>query len=249
MKQVFTPIYKSILKRREIAAFLFCSLYPLLASAVSLFQTGLKSMAHGRKLSFLEYWSINVQTQWQLAIPILLLAYAVTTVFYTEIHSGILFLYKDLEKKMIFKAKILSLIKILGIFTVLTFLASLLSYYTLMLYQSYISGHLFPENWSIVQMSLLTILSRMIIYVIVILLVSALSSHYNNSISVLAGLFFMLLANVAPQLPLGRYLFPTGYAGTGMPFLLSLILMCLISSIYIISTYSLGLKKFEQIEF
>ena len=99
MKQVFTPIYKSIRKRREIAAFLFCSLYPLLASAVSLFQTGLKSMAHGRRLSFLEYWSVNVQTQWQLAIPILLLAYAVTTVFYTEIHSGILFLYKDLEKR------------------------------------------------------------------------------------------------------------------------------------------------------
>ncbi|WP_257615228.1 amino acid transporter [Streptococcus sp. 'caviae'] len=206
-------------------------------------------MTHGRKLSFLEYWSINVQTQWQLAIPILLLAYAVTTVFYTEIHSGILFLYKDLDKKLIFKAKVWSLIKILGIFTGLTFLVSLLSYYTLMLSQTYISGHLFPDNWSIIQMSLLTILSRLIIYVIVILLVSVLSSRYNNSISVLAGLFFMLLANVAPQLPLGRYFFPTGYVGTGMHFLFALILMCLVSSVYIVAAYALGLKKFEQIEF
>lgn len=249
MKELLKPVFRSILSKREIVLFLICMIYPLITALVSIFQAGIASYAEGEQISFIMFWQIIVHTQWQLTIPTLLLSYSVMSVFRNEISSKRLFLFKDIEKPLIFKAKIYNLMKILGIFIIGTFITSFICYYVFMLPHNYISGHFFPSSPQSLSHHLLIILARVAVYVIVILLVANLSIRYNVAASVLGGVLFMLFSNVAPQLSLGKFLFPTGYAELGGSTLFAVFGLIFISGVYCCTFYYLGMRAFEKIEY
>lgn len=249
MKRLLKPVFQSIVTKKEILLFLSCAFYPLLIALVSLFQAGIADYAEGQPMSFITFWRLIVQTQWQLTIPTLLLSYGVMSVFSNDILSKRLFLFKDIERPLIFKVKVYNLLKILMLFIAGTFVTTLACYYTFMLPRDFISGHLFPETYPLLINSLLAILSRIAVYMIVILLVANLAIRYNVVVSVLGGVLFMLFSNIAPQLTFGKFLFPTGYTELGNSAIISLAGIVMISGSYCFLFYWLGIRAFERVEY
>ncbi len=249
MKQLFAPIYRSVMKRREIKIFLLCALYPIMVSFISFFQAGYASLAENESLSFMEFWSVTTSTQLQMAVPLLIFAYAVSSIFKDEIQSKLLFLYKDLKKSLVFKAKIFSLSKVLVLYCSATFFSSFISYYVFLIGQPYLSGQFFPASFQVLGISILTILSRLSIYLIVTVMVAFLSIKYNQAIAIISGLAFMLFSNIASALDFGRFLIPTGYVALNISFSLRLILLLGISFTYYGLLYYKGVRIFSNVEF
>lgn len=206
-------------------------------------------MVGPNQISFFEYWDLIVKIQWQFGIPTLLLTYLVTTVFYTEVQTGILFLYKDIDKRKVFHAKLVGLSCVLFKYMVITFIISILSFYTLMQRHSYVSVNFFPITGEKLQTAIVSIISCVLVYLLVIILTSCLSSRFGILQSILGGMLFMLLSNVSTELSLGKYLFPTGYTVSGLEFYLKIVLMILLSLSYGLIFYIIGLKNFKSIEF
>ena len=169
---------------------------------------GMSSEYTGNFLSFLES---AVSTQYRFVLPILLFSLVVSSVFKDEIDSGIMFLYKDINRKKIFNAKLLSLVVVYSIFLGLTIFTSLVSYYGFMLPKGEVSSNFIANQSSATIKSLFTLISTINLNLITITLVVMVSITSKTIKSVLAGVFFSLAASVSPMLIGIQYLFPNGY--------------------------------------
>ena len=123
---LFKSVFKSVFKRKDVNIFLTFAFLPVLVPLLSGFMEGMSSEYTGNFLSFLES---AVSTQYRFVLPILLFSLVVSSVFKDEIDSGIMFLYKDINRKKIFNAKLLSLVAVYSIFLGLTIFTSIVSYY------------------------------------------------------------------------------------------------------------------------
>ncbi|MFQ9890573.1 MAG: amino acid transporter [Streptococcus sp.] len=169
---------------------------------------GMSSEYTGNFLSFLES---AVSTQYRFVLPILLFSLVVSSVFKDEIDSGIMFLYKDINRKKIFNAKLLSLVAVYSIFLGLTIFTSIVSYYGFMLPKGEVSSNFIANQSSATIKSLFTLISTINLNLITITLVVMVSITSKTIKSVLAGVFFSLAASVSPMLIGIQYLFPNGY--------------------------------------
>lgn len=106
-------------------------------------------------LSFIEFFSVINSTQYQLILPVIALVYLISTIFYDEIAHKIMFLYKDLDRKKILNAKLQGILGIELIYFALTFLLSIITYYTYLIKMPYASGDFFPKRLSILQSTFL----------------------------------------------------------------------------------------------
>ena len=97
---LFKSVFKSVFKRKDVNIFLTFAFLPVLVPLLSGFMEGMSSEYTGNFLSFLES---AVSTQYRFVLPILLFSLVVSSVFKDEIDSGIMFLYKDINRKKIFK--------------------------------------------------------------------------------------------------------------------------------------------------
>ena len=116
---LFKSVFKSVFKRKDVNIFLTFAFLPVLVPLLSGFMEGMSSEYTGNFLSFLES---AVSTQYRFVLPILLFSLVVSSVFKDEIDSGIMFLYKDINRKKIFNAKLLSLVVVYSIFWAWLFL-------------------------------------------------------------------------------------------------------------------------------
>ena len=57
-------------------------------------------------LSFLEFFSAVLSAQYQMTLPLVVFIYIVSTIFRDEITSGIMYLFKDVSRKVILNAKL-----------------------------------------------------------------------------------------------------------------------------------------------
>ena len=201
----------------------------------------------GNFLSFLES---AVSTQYRFVLPILLFSLVVSSVFKDEIDSGIMFLYKDINRKKIFNAKLLSLVAVYSIFLGLTIFTSIVSYYGFMLPKGEVSSNFIANQSSATIKSLFTLISTINLNLITITLVVMVSITSKTIKSVLAGVFFSLAASVSPMLIGIQYLFPNGYIHfIQSNWVLSYMAAVVISIIYFVIFYVRGMHKFKNVEF
>jgi amino acid transporter len=208
---------------------------------------GMSSEYTGSFISFLES---AVSTQYRFVLPVLLFSLVVSSVFKDEIDSGIMFLYKDINRKKIFNAKLLSLVVVYSIFLGLTIFMSLVSYYGFMLPKGEVSANFISNQSSATIKSLFTLISTINLNLITIALVVMVSITSKTIKSVLAGVFFSLAASVSPMLIGIQYLFPNGYIHfIRSNWILAYMAAVVISIIYFVIFYVRGMHKFKNVEF
>lgn len=243
---LFKSVFKSVFKRKDVNIFLTFAFLPVLVPLLSGFMEGMSSEYTGNFFSFLES---AVSTQYRFVLPILLFSLVVSSVFKDEIDSGIMFLYKDINRKKIFNAKLLSLVVVYSIFLGLTIFTSLVSYYGFMLPKGEVSNFIANQSSATIK-SLFTLISTINLNLITIALVVMVSITSKTIKSVLAGVFFSLAASVSPMLIGIQYLFPNGYIHfIQSNWVLSYMAAVVISIIYFVIFYVRGMHKFKNVEF
>lgn len=243
-----TSIFKSVFRRRDVNIFLSFVFLPILVPFLSGKMQGLESDYTRSFLSFLE---TVLPTQFHIVLPLLIFSFIISSVFRDEIDSGILFLYKDINRKKIFNAKIASLFFIYLIYFLGTFITSAIAYFVVMVPQWGVSSNLFPEDASLIYPAILKIVVYALLHLLVILLVSLLSIRYKTVTAVLSGVLFTLFASVAPLLIGIKYLFPNGYIGLleQLGVILTTILILGVSLLYFLFFYLKGKSDFQKVEF
>ena len=244
---LFKSVFKSVFKRKDVNIFLTFAFLPILVPLLSGFMEGMSSEYTGSFISFLES---AVSTQYRFVLPVLLFSLVVSSVFKDEIDSGIMFLYKDINRKKIFNAKLLSLVVVYSIFLGLTIFMSLVSYYGFMLPKGEVSANFISNQSSATIKSLFTLISTINLNLITIALVVMVSITSKTIKSVLAGVFFSLAASVSPMLIGIQYLFPNGYIHfIQINWVLSYMAAVVLSIIYFVIFYVRGMHKFKNVEF
>ncbi|MBK5034523.1 amino acid transporter [Streptococcus sp. 15.1] len=244
---LFKSVFKSVFKRKDVNIFLTFAFLPILVPLLSGFMEGMSSEYTGSFISFLES---AVSTQYRFVLPVLLFSLVVSSVFKDEIDSGIMFLYKDINRKKIFNAKLLSLVVVYSIFLGLTIFMSLVSYYGFMLPKGEVSANFISNQSSATIKSLFTLISTINLNLITIALVVMVSITSKTIKSVLAGVFFSLAASVSPMLIGIQYLFPNGYIHfIRSNWILAYMAAVVISIIYFVIFYVRGMHKFKNVEF
>ncbi|UQS83098.1 hypothetical protein [Bombilactobacillus thymidiniphilus] len=248
MNRLTIPTLKMLLKKKETIITLLFSLYPLLLFIVDWFHTNFMQIgAPKNSLGFLEFFSGVESTQYQIALPLVAFIYLVCTIFHDEISSGVLFLYKDIDRTKILNAKLGALFIIYFIYFGLTLLSSLITYYFSIIKKPYASGKFLPQSNSDLQYVVLTIISIMLVTIIILSFASLLSIKFGNGVTIILGILMMLTASIAPQLKTVKYLFPNGYVNSA--FNIAWIVMIVISLVYCSIMYIISDKIFKKLEF
>ncbi|AXQ77980.1 amino acid transporter [Streptococcus chenjunshii] len=244
---LYTSILKSVASRRDVKIFFAFIILPLLVPFLSQTMDGAQS--HFGQ-SFLTFLDLTLNTQYRIILPVMTFSLVVTSVFKDEIDSGIMFLYKDINRTKIFNAKVLSLFTVYGLYLLGTAVAGLLAYYVVMVPRGNVSGSLLPEQMADIGQAVVSIISTILLNLITIVLVTMVSITSKTIQSVLIGVFFTLLVTVSPMLVGIRYLFPSGYVTMSQKnFSLAFLLIIALSAVYLGICYIRGLQKFRKIEF
>lgn len=239
-------LLKTVFSRRDVKVFLSFIVLPLLVPLLSPIMDGTQGIA-GQ--SFIGFLDLTLTSQYRLILPVLLMSLVVTAVFRDEIDSGLLFLYKDINRKGLFRAKIVALLTLYGVYGLGTLFCALMAYYALLLPQGAVTGALLPFQGEMAQ-PLLSLLATVLLNVVTIVLVVFVSLLSKTLPAVLSGVFFALLSTVAPLLTGVRYLFPTGYLGLAREQVgVALVMVLALSVLYFLVFYRLAVQRFQQVEF
>ncbi|MFU1801525.1 hypothetical protein ACM28O_13970, partial [Lactiplantibacillus pentosus] len=95
MNYLFSPIFTTVIKRKEAWLCVGFSIFPLLLLVVDLFSTNFMQLSAPKgSMSFLEFFGAVESVQYQLTLPIIAFIYLVISCFHDEIASGKMFLFK-----------------------------------------------------------------------------------------------------------------------------------------------------------
>lgn len=247
-KTLIFSVFKTILNRRDAKIFLSFGLLPILVPFLS---GNMEGLDVDYTKSFLAFLETTLLTQYQITLPILILSVLISSVFRDEIDTGILFLYKDISREMIFHAKFVGLLLVYAVYVLLTMSSSLFTYFTLLVPGSGVVNRLVPIDGNHVQVALLSIIATILLNVTTIALVSMVSVKQKTLVAVLSGVFFTLFATTGPLLIGIRYLIPITYAQnrTSGNFGSSFIMIVILSTIYYMVCYIEGKNSFKKVEF
>lgn len=246
-KTLIFSIFSTILKRRDAQIFLSFSLFPILVPFLS---GNLEGLEVDYTRSFISFLDISLLTQYRLVLPILIFSILISSVFRDEIDAGILFLYKDINRKLIYNAKLFGLVMLYGIYVLATSFSTFLVYYLILIPQKGVANQFFPMETVALQQSLLSITALVFLNIITIVLVAMVAVKRKTIVAVLSGVFFTLFAVTAPLLIGIRYLIPTTYANLYNGGVFSTLLPILgISALYACVCYVKGGKDFKDVEF
>lgn len=248
LNSLVIPVFKTIVNRRDTAIFLAFAMIPLLVPFLAGNMDGLDV---DYTKSFLSFFEMTLLTQYQLVLPTLIFSLLISSVFRDEIDRKVLFLYKDLSRSKIFKAKIMGLTLVYMLFLVVTCMMTFLTYYFMMVPHFGLRLDLFPTTSIAIIKSLLTILSLLLLNLVTIVLVSAVSIKSKAIVAAIVGVFQCLFFVVAPLLVGMKYLTPLTYANElESHHLMGAMLMIVgLSSIYYLLGYWNADRLFRKVEF
>lgn len=247
---LFLSVFESVFKRRDVKILFLFALLPILLPFLSI--TSAEELAKSDFLtSFLSFFSSSIETQYKLLLPVLMLGLVISSVFRDEIDSKIMFLYKDISRKKVFHAKLLSLFVIYGIYVLITFILGVIIYYTYMVPTYHLSGAFFAISAFSSHFIILNILGVFAVHLIFISLVAAQSIKRPTLQAILIGLLYILVSMTGPLLVGFKYVIPNSYMkllGT-VPFGIGLVICLALSLIYSSLAYYSAYKNFMKIEF
>lgn len=252
MNYLTLPFFKALLKKKESKIALVFSLFPMLLIIVGLFSTNFMQLsAPVGSLSFLEFLSAVLSTQYQITLPLVVFIYIVSTIFRDEVTSGIMYLYKDISRKVILNAKLGAILLFQLLYIVITFFSSLFTYYVYLVHQPYTSGKFLPSQIDDVQYTVVSILGTILVFLLCLLVASLASIILTNGFTMLVGIIFALFSFIAPHLASLKYVFPNGYVNVlgHLSFNNSILFLTVLFVVYYVILYAVSLRLYSKLEY
>ncbi|KXT76025.1 hypothetical protein [Streptococcus sp. DD12] len=252
MNYLTIPFFKALLKKTESKIALAFSFFPLLLIVVGLFNTNfMRLSAPPGSMSFLEFFSAVLSTQYQITLPLVVFIYISSTVFRDEITTGIMYLYKDISRRLVLNAKIGAIILLQFLYIGLTAIMSLITYYLYLIHQPYTSGNFLPRASADIQYTLVSITGTVLVFLLCSMIANLASISFSNGITMLVGIVFALFSFIAPSLTHLRFIFPNGYINVlnNLSFGFAILLTTIVFAVYFISIYVLSLRFYRKLEY
>lgn len=229
---------------------LFACMPFVIVLAMSINSEFLKFSGDPNSLSAFEFFSMIYAIVNNLMIPIIILSFIASKLFYEENHSGIIFYYKDINRHEILFSKWFSLLLTHIIFIFLLFLTSMIVYYFYFSSTTLYSGNFLPS----LKDTAIILLPNVSLFLIIILIINfsiLFSLKFTTGMSIIFTLIFFLFTTIAPMLQIGKYFVPNGLDSyiTNSNYLSVLLFILLVFSLYFFITYFLISKIHKNIEY
>lgn len=250
MMSIFFPVLRSVMKRKEAKIFLLFSLTPLLYFLSTFVKTKLFSFSGppGAKIAFFDFFYGQFNLYLTSVLPSLALAFLVASVFQGEFSSGIMYLYKDMNRTKVFFLKVLSILTVVIFNSLIYFISCLFTYYTRVAYLDYGSLQFWSNDF---RYSIASSISVVLILVLTVFLSSLTSLYFKAGIVIVVSLVFNILVSASRVVSQISSFLPSGYVdysernglfrGVGI--------MLIIVTLYALLLSIIGIWKINKIEY
>lgn len=252
---VISAIFRTIINRKETKIFLMFSLYPLIFLIATLFPDSnfmQISVEKGSTLSLIELFNLLLGSINALTLPLIALYYLTYMVFKNEFDDSTMFLYKDINRSEIFKAKLWSLCGIVVIFLSLSFLSTVFANYIGAVRMPYGSTSILPNDTNIIFSIIIAIINTSLDYMMSIFIAMMMSFYVKKGTTVVSAIVIGIVTEILALIGgVWGLIYPTGYtslAFEGRP-LIAFIGSISITLFYMSSMYVIGVKNFKNLEF
>lgn len=204
---------KTNFARKETYIFLAFSLFPFLIIIVNLFSTNFMQLSAPKgSMDCITFFEAMFYSQYQMTLPLIVIIYLAAVSVHDEIKDGILYIYKDISRDKIINSKIISLLLIYGLYFVLFFIFSSITYFVSIIHLPYASGTFFPDSASNLEYAIFTLAGIVLMTMLIIMLAVTLATKFNNGVTLLVSILFALASFIAPQMRTIKYIFPNSYS-------------------------------------
>lgn len=252
MNYLLKPIQNNLFKQKSSWLLLSLSFFPFILILASLFDTNFMQLEGGAEsLSVLEFISAIVYTQHQFIFPFIILAFIASTLFYDEIVSGRLILFKDIPRNKILNAKRAAVYILYLVYFISIMAVSVITYYVYIQQLPIASRTFLPVEKEELLTTVLELFGYFLTELIGLSLALTVSIKLTSGYTILVTIFYQILSILAPNLDTLRYFFPNGYVTLyqelATPYLVLLMLAVTVVSMVILK--QLAKKMFREIEY
>lgn len=212
MNYLLKPIQKNLLKQKASWLLLSISFFPFVLILASLFDTNFMQLEGlEQSLSALDFVSAIVYTQHQFIFPFIILAFIAATLFYDEIVSGRLIIFKDTAKNKVLNAKRVAVYLLYMMYFVSLIVTAIITYYVYIQKLPIASNTFFPlENEERIRIAL-EIFGYFLTELVGLSIALTVSIKLTSGYTILVTIFYQILSIVAPSLTTLKFFFPNGY--------------------------------------
>lgn len=249
---LFRNIFLNISSRTSAKIFFAIALYPLLYLITLFLPTNFMQVGGvNNGLSGLDFYCGMLLAQSQFAIPLIMMSYFVSLLFYEEYSSGKLIFYKDIKRTKLLNTKLFTLITIYTIYFFILFIVSEVLYFTFIKNFNYASGMFLPTETEDMYSDILSIFGIFGISFIAICFAVLLSMKFSTGFTILGVILLFMFISIAPLIHGLHYLFPNGFtdANSLKVFLSQFIIILIMSIAYCLILYAASLILFKRIEY
>ena len=211
MKKTFKPIFFNTIKMKSVWLYWLFGLVPFIVMiAMSINSNFLQISGEKGTLSALEFFSMIFGIVHNLILPSIVLAFIVSKLFYEELHSGLIFMYKDINRNSILNSKWLTLFLIQLFFIFILFLSSIIVYFMYLKNFDFSSGHFLPI-YKYLSITLVPTLTLYLIELLTINFAILFSLYLPTGFTIVTTLVFLFFITIGSMLKTVKFIIPTGY--------------------------------------
>ncbi|MDG4942830.1 hypothetical protein [Staphylococcus agnetis] len=251
MNFLFKPVFLNTIRMKSVWLMWVLGLLPFInVIAMSINSNFLKMSGEKGTLSGFEYFSMNLGILHNMLLPTIILTFIISKIFYDELNSGIIFMYKDINRTHILFTKWLSIFIIHLIYIFILFVSSTIVYFLFINNYDFSSGTLIPLP-KYIALAFTPTITLFFIEILTINFAILLSLNFPTGYTILGVLLFMIFTTIGPMLDSVKYFIPTGYddkIGT-LGSVTVLLISLSIFTIYFIITYIYISYKYKKIEY
>lgn len=250
MNYLLKPISANLFRQKSTLLLLAIALFPLLIIVTSFVNTNFMQLdGANASISALDFVSAIISTQHQFIFPFIILAYIAANLFYDEIKSGRLMIFKDTSRSKLLNAKRLSIFLVFIAYFLLISVMCLVTYYVYIQSLPIATKTFFPKDGT--QQVIVEIFGFFLTELMGLSIALTVSIFLTSGYTILVTIFFQLITMLAPNLSSLRYVFPTGYKTLvdSISFPVIIIVMLAISAIFMLVSKAVALGIFKRIEY
>lgn len=252
MNYLLMPIQKNLLKQKASWLLLGISVFPLLLIVASFFNTNFMQLEGGSQtLSNLDFVAAIVYTQHQFIFPFIMLAFIAATLFFDEIKSGRLIIFKDTPRMAVLKTKRMAIFILFIMYFVLIITTATITYYVYIQQLPIATKTFAPLDRDELTRVSLEILGYFLTELIGLSIALTVSIKLTSGYTILVTIFYQIVSMLAPNLAILKYFFPNGYINMygSMATQYLLIMMLVITGISLIVSKQVAKDMFKKIEY
>lgn len=251
-KMLTKHIFCNISSRNSALIFYLIAFYPFLYLITLILPTNFMQIdGETNGLTGLDFYYGILVAQSQFAVPLMLVTYFISVLFYEEYESGRLIFYKDISRTYLYNSKLAALLSMYAIYYILLFISSQALYFGYISQFDYASGKFLSPSIDINYSDILGIIGVYSITLIAIFFGIMLSMKLSTGFNILGVIILLMIMSAAPLINGFKYFFPNSYeeANNINEFIIKIVIILLITIIYCGICYLAGLKMFKRLEY